>query len=261
MTQEDTQLRGREPAFRVPRVIVCLAATIIIFQLIMYVTGHQVALVLIVEMALFPARFFADNLGGLPGGIGQGLFSLVSYSFLHSSWSHCLINLVWLLAFGAPVARRLGWRRFLILYLACVIIGGLVQIYSVDETSWLVPIIGASGGVSGMMGAAARFAFPDTRWLNPAVAAERRRLLRIVDVPKRRPVMMFIGVWIVVNVAFGLAGPVGAGASGASASIAWQAHLGGFFAGLFLIGLIEKPPLSPSGGPGNVDYGDWKDRA
>jgi hypothetical protein len=43
-------------------------------------------------------------------------------------------------------------------------------------------------------------------------------------------------------------------------NIAWVAHLGGFFAGLLLIGLLEKPPLSASGGPGHVDYGEWKNR-
>ena len=140
-----------------------------------------------------------------------------------------------------------------------MVVGGLIQVFSAREEAWLVPIIGASAGVSGMMGAAARFAFPEKRWLDQATAAQRRRLLPILAVPKRRPVMMFIAVWVVINVAFGLAGPFASGTM--SANIAWQAHLGGFFAGLLLIGLIEKPPLSPSGGPGNVDYGDWKDRA
>lgn len=254
-----TQPVPREPAFRVPRVIVFLAAIILAFQLVMQFADRPLTLALIVEMALFPARFFAENMGGLPGGLGQGVFSLFSYGFLHGGWSHCLINLVWLLAFGAPVARRLGARRFLALYLACIVVGGLVQVFSAGEEAWLVPIIGASAGVSGMMGAAARFAFPETRWLDPATAAQRRRLLPILEVPKRRPVMMFIAVWVVINVVFGLAGPLATGTM--SANIAWQAHLGGFFAGLLLIGVIEKPPLSPSGGPGNVDYGDWKDRA
>ena len=259
MSQNVTQPAPREPAFRVPRVIVFLAGTILAFQLVMQFADRPLTLALIVEMALFPARFFAENMSGLPGGLGQGVFSLFSYGFLHGGWSHCLINLVWLLAFGAPVARRLGARRFLALYLACIVIGGLVQVFSAGEEVWLVPIIGASAGVSGMMGAAARFAFPETRWLDPATAAHRRRLLPILEVPKRRPVMMFIAVWVVINVAFGLAGPLATGTM--SANIAWQAHLGGFFAGLLLIGVIEKPPLSPSGGPGNVDYGDWKDRA
>ena len=259
MSQNVTQPAPREPAFRVPRVIVFLVAIILAFQLIMQFADMQLTLALIVEMALFPARFFAENMSGLPGGLRQGVFSLFSYGFLHGGWSHCLINLIWLLAFGAPVARRLGALRFLALYLACIVVGGLVQVFSAGEEAWLVPIIGASAGVSGMMGAAARFAFPETRWFDPATSAQRRRLLPILEVPKRRPVMMFIAVWVVINLAFGLAGPLATGIM--SANIAWQAHLGGFFAGLLLIGFIEKPPLSPSGGPGNVDYGDWKDRA
>ena len=47
---------------------------------------------------------------------------------------------------------------------------------------------------------------------------------------------------------------------GSAVNIAWVAHLGGFFVGLLLIGLLEKPPLSASGGPGHVDYGEWKNR-
>ena len=57
-----------------------------------------------------------------------------------------------------------------------------------------------------------------------------------------------------LNVLFGL---ISVSPGGASLSVAWQAHLGGFFAGLLLIGWFENPPLSASGGPGNVDFGKW----
>ena len=124
-----------------------------------------------------------------------------------------------------------------------------------------IPIIGASGGVAGLMGAAARFAFSDVRWLDPNAQEPRRRLLRLSEVPRRRPVVIFIAVWLIMNLSFGLLGPYGlADPSGTAVNVAWVAHLGGFFAGLLLIGLLEKPPLSASGGPGHVDYGDWKNR-
>ena len=100
MSQNDIPSDAREPAFHVPRIIVFLAVIILTFQLIMQFAEGPLTLVLIVEMALFPARFFAENMGGLPGGPGQSVFSLVSYGFLHSGWSHCLINLVWLVASG-----------------------------------------------------------------------------------------------------------------------------------------------------------------
>ena len=79
---------AREPAFRVPRIIIFLAAIILTFQLITQFAEGPLTLVLIVEMALFPARFFAENMGGLPGGLGQGVFSLVSYGFLPVSYTH-----------------------------------------------------------------------------------------------------------------------------------------------------------------------------
>ena len=63
-----------------------------------------------------------------------------------------------------------------------------------------------------------------------------------------------------MNLIFGLLGPLGmATPDGSPANIAWVAHVVGFFSGLLLIGLFDKPPLSASGGPGNVDFGDWKD--
>jgi membrane associated rhomboid family serine protease len=72
---------------------------------------------------------------------------------------------------------------------------------------------------------------------------------------------MFIGIWLVMNLAFGLLGPYGmASPDGAPVNIAWIAHLVGFFTGLLLIGFLEKPPLSASGGPGQVGYGEWKNR-
>ena len=71
MSQNDIPPAAREPAFRVPRIIVFLAAIILTFQLIMQFAEGPLTLVLIVEMALFPARFYAENMGGLPGGWGR----------------------------------------------------------------------------------------------------------------------------------------------------------------------------------------------
>jgi membrane associated rhomboid family serine protease len=249
----------REPMLRAPAIILWLCALYLLVQLVMATSGPGSQNFFLVHLGLFPARFFAEGLNGLPGGLGQGLVTLVSYSFLHGGWSHCILNMVWLLAFGAPVAQRLGTRRFLLLFVLCIVLAGLGQIMVAPRADWLIPIIGASGGVSGMMGAAARFAFPDTRWLSPQAARAARPLLALRDVPKRRPVIMFIIIWLGLNLIFGLLGPGGyATPDGQPANIAWVAHLAGFFTGLFAIGLFERPPLSASGGPGNVDYGDWK---
>ncbi len=251
----------KQPILRAPPVVLVLMAVLLGFHLLSVFGGGALRVELIVALGLFPARFFAEGLGGLPGGWVQGMVNLFSHSMLHGGWTHLILNSVWLLAFGAPVARRLGPRKFLFLYMVCVMAGGFGQIFISDFEGYLVPIIGASGGVAGLMGAASRFAFSDVRWLDPNAQQTGRRLLRLSEVPRRRPVVIFISVWLIINLAFGLLGPYGmADPGGAAVNIAWVAHLGGFAAGLLLIGWLEKPPLSASGGPGNVDYGDWKNR-
>ena len=261
MTDTPAEKEEKQPALRVPAIVLALLGVMLVLQLLMAFGGIAQRNEMIVALGLFPARLFAEGLGGLPGSWVQGLVNLFSYALLHGDWSHFILNAVWLLAFGAPVARRLGPRKFMFLFMACAILAGLGQIYAAPYERYLVPIVGASGAVAGMMGAAARFAFSDTKWLDPKTQDKHRRLLPLSEVPKRRPVVMFIVIWLVMNLAFGLLGPYGlASPDGAAVNIAWIAHLVGFFAGLLLIGFMEKPPLSASGGPGRRDYGEWKNR-
>ena len=254
-------------ALRTEPVVLLLIAAFVLFQLWMYFGSHAVRVETIVALGLFPARFFEAGLEGLPGGGLHGAVSLITYSLLHGGWAHCLINAVWMLAFGTPVAQRLGWKRFVFFYALCVVLAGLVQVAATSRAGWLIPIIGASGGVSAMMGAAIRFAFspaPEAppqplAFPAPAEYMRRRRLLPIREALTHRPVVIFIIVWVGINLIFGLLAPAGmATPDGRPIGIAWQAHLGGFLAGLLLIGLIDRMPLSPSGGPGNVDYGRWQ---
>ena len=249
-----------EPAFYVPKIMLALLGILLAIQAYMQFAPQASQTALIIDFALFPARFFAVGLNGLPGGIGQGVFTLFSYGFLHGDWSHVILNSVWLLAFGAPVARRMGAARFLLLYFICVVLAGFGQVLATPSQSYLVPVVGASGGVAGMLGAAARFAFPARNGFVPNMRSPNQPLLALREVPKRRPVMIIIVVWVLMNVAFGLFGSYSFSPSGGLVNVAWVAHLVGFFAGLLLIGWIDHPPISASGGPGNVDYGAWKNR-
>ena len=95
-----------------------------------------------------------------PNVLGSGgghWWTLVTYALLHGSWAHVGFNCLWLAAFGAPVARRFGAVRFLALLLVASVVGALVQ-FSAAMASF-VPVIGASAGVAGAMGAAVRFVF------------------------------------------------------------------------------------------------------
>ncbi len=193
-----------------------------------------------------PARYAPPSFlepGGLPGGFGADLWTFVTYGFLHGSWLHLLVNLAWLVAFGTPVLRRLGNARFLLLALIGTVAGALAHLL----TNWgaLVPMIGASAGISALMAAAVRFVFRDGDFghaLGPRGRPRRRQpVAPLSEAFRNRTVLAFVGIWFAINIVFGV-GSIGV--SGGDA-IAWQAHFGGFFAGLFLFPLIDRSVPEP----------------
>ncbi|WP_194164520.1 rhomboid family intramembrane serine protease [Microvirga thermotolerans] len=171
---------------------------------------------------------------------GEGRpWTALTYAFLHGSWSHVLINGIWLAAFGTPIARRCGTGRFLALA-AVSAVGGAV-LYAFMNSLQIIPMIGASAAVSGMMAAASWFMFAPAEWLpegRPTLAHERRRE-GLLDIVRNRQVLIFLGVWFAANYLFGFVQPFGV----ADASIAWEAHVGGFLVGLAFFPLLD--PLPP----------------
>lgn len=172
-----------------------------------------------------------------------GLFSSL---VLHGNWAHALMNAVFALAFGVPVARLMGtgWRHglaYLIFYIVCGVAANLI--YCLLHPGSFTPLIGASGAVSGLMGAAARLIY--TRGvLGPVLS---------------RTVFFFGGALVAINLIFGWAG---AAPGSGGMPIAWEAHLAGFFVGLLLIGpwaalfgkrsiaeASQLPPLVPDRDP------------
>jgi membrane associated rhomboid family serine protease len=163
----------------------------------------------------------ADRFGLTAHALWQGRpFTLVTCLFIHGGWLHAGMNAVGALAFGAPVARRLGTRgggavSFVIFYLLCGVLSGLG--YVAVNPHCQGALIGASGAVSGLFGAASRL-------------MERPPALSPFS---SRVVIGSAAAWLLVNLALGLTGLApGLGAM----PIAWQAHVFGYAAGLVLIG-------------------------
>jgi membrane associated rhomboid family serine protease len=164
-------------------------------------------------------------------GSAGGVWTVLTHGFLHGGWGHLLVNGFWMLAFGAPVMRRLGFTRFLALFLLAVVAGGLL-FFALNQREAAI-LIGASGGVSGLTAAALRFAIgtaPDDGpvWRRPARP--------LGEALRDRSVAIFILVWLAVNLLFGVANPFGGG------NIAWEAHLGGFLVGLLVFPLLDRHP-------------------
>jgi membrane associated rhomboid family serine protease len=181
-----------------------------------------------------------------PGGAGAKVWSFVTYSLLHANLSHLAFNVLWLLPFGSALARRFGPGRFLLFMAVTAVAGALAHLITHEHE--IAPMIGASASVSGAMAAAIRFAFVHGSFLSlrrgDADAASRVPALPLSRALRNPRVLAFLGVWFGVNIIFGI-GSITIGADGAS--VAWQAHIGGFFAGLLLFSLFDPVPRAGRG--------------
>jgi membrane associated rhomboid family serine protease len=256
---------AREPILNLPAVVVWLLALLVAAHTLREFLSAPDDYSLISWLAFVPARFTLwlapERLEDVITGLGQSqlgqnvgdrialarlflvdggprLWSLVSYGLLHGSWTHLISNLVWLAAFGSPVARRLGSGRFLSLVGLATIGGALLHWWSRDLD--VLPLVGASAGIAGATAAAARFVFaPGLRFgalgddaVVKAVPAES-----FLGIWRNSRALIFIAVWFVTNVLFG-SGLVPI--FGEETSIAWEAHIGGFLVGLLMFPFLDR---------------------
>ena len=159
---------------------------------------------IILQFGLIPANYT----GGGHDLVSQVL-APVTYQFLHGGWMHLGINMITLAAFGAPVERLLGVRRFVLFYLSAGIVAGFIHILFFPGST--DPVIGASGAISGVFGGV---------------------LMLMRYVGSLTSLLPVAGIWIALNVFFGIFG----GTPGAAGEqVAWVAHIGGFVYGLLAI--------------------------
>ena len=189
-----------------------------------------------------PKRYDSTLLAiDFPGGTGAKIWSFVTYSLLHANLSHLGFNVLWLLPFGSALARRFNALRFFIFMAVTAAAGALAHLVTHEHA--IAPMIGASASVSGAMAAALRFAFVQGSFLSfrrgDAEAAAKVPALSLSRALRNTRVLGFLGVWFGVNIVFGM-GSIAIGADGAS--VAWQAHIGGFIAGLLLFSLFDPVP-------------------
>jgi membrane associated rhomboid family serine protease len=184
-----------------------------------------------------------------PGGAGAKVWTFVTYSLLHANLTHIGFNVLWLLPFGSALARRFGAMRFFLFMAVTAVAGALAHLVTHEHA--VAPMIGASASVSGAMAAAIRFAFVRGSFLSfsrgDADAAAKVPALSLSRALRNPRVLAFLLVWFGVNLIFGI-GSIAIGTEGAS--IAWQAHIGGFFAGLFLFSLFDPVPRTNANAAG-----------
>ncbi|HEX5601210.1 MAG TPA: rhomboid family intramembrane serine protease [Pyrinomonadaceae bacterium] len=171
-------------------------------------------------------RVTIPGLGPTPGSV---YFTLFTSMFMHGGFMHLGGNMLFLWIFGDNIEDRLGHVKYLIFYLLCGVIASLAHVFTTgvfasSESALLVPSLGASGAISGVLGGYIL--------LHP----KRRVTVILFRFLTDVPAYVAIGIWFAFQLISGL-GMFGGGSQ--SGGVAYAAHVGGFLAGLVLIKFFD----------------------
>ena len=202
-----------------------IALNVIVYMVMEYAYSEQSELAAnyaygVIPAVLFDQRELPEHLARMPPAL-----SLFTYQFFHGDWLHLLGNMMFLWVFGDNVEDSLGHWRFLIFYLLAGAAAGAV--FALTEASSTIPLIGASGAMAGILGA--------YMVLHPR---QQVWVLLFMRVPVPLPALWAILGWIGFQF-FSLLTESGEG----PISVAWWAHIGGFFAGVVLLFILAPKTL------------------
>lgn len=228
-------MRTRSPILNVPAPVLWLVAVLAVVHVYRSLLRGGSAFEFMYRYAFIPLRYGQSS--AFPGGAGAEIWSPFSYSLLHADLVHLAINVLWMASFGSALAIRFGAGRFFLMFALGSIAGAAAHYIVMPNDN--APLIGASAGVAAMMAATLRFAFTPG---GPLAGGGSRPESFMVPAPPlleamaNRRVFVFVVLWFALNYF------VGAGIldiAGEGSSIAWQAHIGGFLAGLLLFPLLD----------------------
>ncbi|HXO20449.1 MAG TPA: rhomboid family intramembrane serine protease, partial [Thermoanaerobaculia bacterium] len=222
-------LRDLNPSRTLPVVTVTLIAVNVLLFFYELSLGPELQ-PFVMQAAFVPARY----LGGGPLALIPGFESALLSMFLHGGWAHIAGNMLFLWIFGDNVEDRLGHFRFLVFYLAAGFVATATQALVSPDSG--VPQIGASGAISGVLGAYL-FLFPRARVVTLLFLGFFVQLIRV-------PAMVFLPLWFLLQFFSGIAS---LGAPSGQGGVAFFAHIGGFIAGPLLLLLLggRRPPSAP----------------
>lgn len=189
------------------------------------------------ELGLIPGELLHHLPVGASVPVGEGIsctlgtastwYTPLTSMFLHGSWGHILGNMWFFWVFGNNVEDAMGHSRFLAFYLLCGLAAVSAQVLATPDSA--IPMVGASGAISGIMGAYVM--------LYPRVRVHMITLLVIFPFTFTLPAYLLLGYWFLLQILGGSLAP------GDSGGVAFWAHTGGFLAGAVLIRLFQKPEL------------------
>ena len=186
----------------------------------------------LVSFGLIPKRLFYPE--AVINGMIPATATLFTSMFLHGGWLHLSGNMLYLWIFGNNVEDDTGRVRFIFFYVLCGLFAAFAHAF-MDRSS-LTPMIGASGAISGVLGAYVLL-YPRARVVTLVMFGF---YIRTVEVPA----MIVLGLWFVMQFLNALI------STGSGGGVAWHAHIAGFVAGISLIGLFKRRDVLIGGGRG-----------
>jgi membrane associated rhomboid family serine protease len=229
--------RDDNPTLATPFTTLLLIGANVVFWVVVQGMGAEPNLSKSVcELGLIPGEF----LGRLPDGFTVPLsdtsvcvmsgdrswFTPLSSMFLHGGWFHLIGNMWFLWVFGNNVEDSMGHARYLFFYILCGLAAAATQ--TLVNPSSAVPMVGASGAISGVMGAYVV--------LYPKVRVHMLVILGIFITRIVVPAYLMLGYWFLLQL-------VGGGLAQGEGGVAFWAHAGGFIAGAILIYMFRNPEL------------------
>ena len=216
------------PVFQSPPVVIIVIAALAAIHGALVLGGANWQVWSRDAFAFIPARLGSVPFPMIPG---SQVWSFLTYALLHGGWGHLAANSLWLLIFGTPVARFLGASRFLGLA-AIAAIGGAAAALVMHWGEQYI-MVGASGSVSGLMGAAVPIMYGGTRGWRSSMAGSpgTTHPLSPGQLVRSRNAVLFTLVWLVITMLSGAYGWTG-NSFVEEGGIAWEAHVGGFIGGI-----------------------------
>ena len=226
-------IRDFNPASRRPYVTVSLIAACILVFLWQMSLGPRTGQVITHQFGFIPAILFGQATFGTDGGLVPAWTTLFTSMFMHGSIMHLGGNMLYLWIFGNNIEDVMGHGRFLVFYLICGLAATMAQ--ALPDMSSTIPMIGASGAISGVLGA----------YLLLFPKAQVQVVIPIGFFMMRKiPAGWLLGIWIAFQVMSGMSSEAAGG------GVAWWAHVGGFVAGMMLVHLFRQRNPTPALDPG-----------
>ncbi|MBI2368738.1 MAG: rhomboid family intramembrane serine protease [Deltaproteobacteria bacterium] len=223
-----------------PVVTVSFIAACVLIFLYQLSLDERAGLLFVYRLGAIPAVIFGK--AALPPELAaiSPAFSLITSMFLHGGFMHLIGNMVYLWIFGNNVEDAMGHGRFIVFYGTCGVLAALTHALTAPDSR--VPMIGASGAISGVLGAYLLL-YPHARVLVLIPLGIFTRLVYL-------PAGLVLGLWFALQLLSGTAS-ISQGGGG----VAWFAHVGGFVAGMALIGVFKRRRVRFFNPPGPAPSG------